>query len=87
LYVTCGELEWLNLYSGEVHKLKYISKLHAAQVTNSPTKFTSSTKLHGATTQKAITLIKRRVPVIPKESTINFVRYKNNLLSLIVPYV
>jgi hypothetical protein len=69
------------------HKSKYITELHAAQVTYSPTKLIHSAKLHGATPQKAITLTARREPTIPKEITFIFLIYKGSILSLIVPYV
>jgi hypothetical protein len=74
-------------HSGNAYKSKYITELHAAQVTFSPTTLIYSTKLHGATPQKAIKLIAGREPIIRNEITITFVRYKVSLLSPIAPYV
>jgi len=85
LYVTSGELEWLNLYSGETHKLKYISELHATQGNKFSYKAHIIYQITGATPQKAIKLIARREPIIPNVISINCVRYKCSLFSLILP--
>ena len=69
------------------YKSNYITELRAAKVTFSPTTLIYSTKLHGATPQKAIKLRASRKPIIPNEITITFVGYKVSLLSLIATYV
>jgi hypothetical protein len=61
-----GELEWVTSnHSGKAHISKLISKLNADQVTYSPTTFGKSTKLYGATPQKALKLRTKRELIIP----------------------
>jgi hypothetical protein len=57
LHLNSGELESLTVsQSGKKHKSIYISDLHAAQVIYSPITHLYYTKLHCATTRKAIQL-------------------------------
>jgi hypothetical protein len=88
LLFQSGELEGITLnHIANAHKSKYITKLHAAQVTYSSTTLVQSTKLHGATPQEAIKLMARKEHTFPIEITTKFVKHKGRFLCLIAAYV
>ena len=81
MYVTSGELVWLTLTTEEKRIMERHFRISTAQVTYSTATLLYSTKLHGVIPQKAIKVVARREPIIPKSIYFSFGRHENSIVS------